>query len=267
MTADDKLTKKLQAENRELRRRLDEAEAEIKELNAGLSARITELENLNRELEAFNYMASHDLRRPLNNIFTSTQAVEQLCGDMLDEECMELLEIIRNGARNMSSLIGKLRSFSYSEHAEMNRAMVGLSDMARVVIADLRLKEPGRVVKLRIDEGVTVNGDPELLRLVLENLIENAWKSTASQEQATIELGSIEIDGRQTCFIRDNGPGFDMRDAEGLFLPFRRLPGSDVTGHGLGLATAERIIRRHGGKIWASAEPGKGATFFFTLGE
>lgn len=266
MTADDKLTKKLQVENRELRRRLDEAEAEIKELNAGLSTRITELENLNRELEAFIYMASHDLRRPLNNIFTSTQAVEQLCGDMLDGECMELLEIIRNGALNMSSLIGKLLSFSCTGNAELRREPVGLSDMARVAIAELRLKEPERAVKLRIDDGVVVNGDPELLRLVLDNLLENAWKSTVSQEQATIEFGSTDIDGKQTCYVRDNGPGFDMREAEGLFLPFRRLPGSKSAGHGIGLATVERVIRRHGGNIWASAEPGKGATFFFTLG-
>jgi PAS domain S-box-containing protein len=242
-------------------------EDEIIKLNSDLSARTSELENANRELKAFNYMASHDLCQPLNNIFTSSQAVELMCGSMLDEECKGLLRIIKNAAMDMSKLIGKLLKFSHSEHAELLRKKVDLSAMARVVTAALRVNEPERRVTFKIDEGVMVDGVPELLRMVLENLFDNAWKHTGKKEQASIELGATEIDGRPTCFVRDNGTGFDMQKAEGIFLPFKRLQGSDNTGHGIGLATVERIIRRHGGKIWALAEPGKGATFFFTLGE
>lgn len=243
-------------------------EAEIKKLNADLSARTSELENTNQELAAFNYMASHDLRQPLNNMFASSQAIELLCGNKLDEESKGFLQVIKKGAMNMSNLIGTLLRFSHSEHAELHRKMVDLSDMARVVTAGLRLTEPGRQVAFKIDEGLMANGDALLLRVILENLLGNAWKYTGNQKQATIEFGVMEMDGKPTFFIRDNGPGFDMQEAEGLFLPFRRLPGSDeFTGHGIGLATVEKIIRRHGGKVWALGEPGKGATFFFTLSE
>jgi PAS domain S-box-containing protein len=225
-----------------------------------------EIRRLNTDLSAFNYMASHNLRRPLNNIFTSSEAITLLCGDRLDEESKSLLQIIKNGATNMSNLIGRLLTFSHSEHAELHRKKVDLGDMARVILAELRLNAPGRRVQSKIAEEVTVNCDPDLMRVALENLFDNAWKFTGSLEQAVIEFGVMEIGGGPAYFIRDNGPGFDMEDAACLFQPFRRLPGSDYTGHGIGLATVKRIIRRHGGKIWAEAEPGKGTTFFFTLG-
>lgn len=245
-----------------------QAEEEIKKLNADLSARTAELENTNQELAAFNYMASHDLGQPLNNIFTSSRAIELLCGDRLDEENREFLHIIQNSAMNMNKLIGTLLRFSQSEHAELFRKMVDLSDMARVVAAGLKLNEPGRQVEIKIEKGLVANGDPELLQVVLNNLFSNAWKYTGNLMHGTIEFGSTEIDGRQTYFIRDNGPGFDMQEAKGLFLPFNRMWGVDkFTGHGIGLATVEKIIRRHGGKVWALGEPGRGATFFFTLGE
>ncbi|HXE96836.1 MAG TPA: ATP-binding protein [Dongiaceae bacterium] len=243
-------------------------EAEINKLNAELKVRTFELENANQELTAFNYMASHDLRQPLNNIFLSSQAIELLNGDKFDEESMGFLRIIKKGVTNMSELIGTLLNFSQTEHAELHRKMFDLSDLARLVVAALRLNEPKRLIKFNIDAGIKVNGDPALLRVALENLIGNAWKYTGKIKKATIDFGTMEIDGRTTYFVRDNGPGFDMQEAESLFLPFKRLQGSDgFKGHGIGLSTVERIIRRHGGKIWASAEAGKGATFFFTLGE
>ncbi|HXE95338.1 MAG TPA: PAS domain S-box protein [Dongiaceae bacterium] len=244
------------------------SEAELMQLNADLAARTAELENSNRELAAFNYMASHDLCQPLNNIFTSAQAIELMCVDKIDEESKNFLQIIKNGAMNMRNLIGMFLGFSQSEHAELHGKMVDLSEMARVITAGLRLSDSGRQATFKIEEGVKAYGDPELLRVVLENIIGNAWKYTGNREQATIEFGVMEMDGRKTYFIRDNGLGFDMREAEKLFLPFKCLHGSEeLKGHGIGLATVERIIRRHGGKIRALGEPGKGATIFFTLGE
>lgn len=244
------------------------SEAELKQLNADLSARTAELESSNRELAAFNYMASHDLCQPLNNIHTSAQAIELLCADKIDEESKGFLRIIKKGALKMRNLIDMFLRFSQTENAELHRKMADLTEMARVVTANLRLSDSGREVEFKIEEGLKVYGDPELLRVVLENIIGNAWKYTGNMEQATIEIGAMDMDGRKTYFIRDNGRGFDMREVEKLFLPFKRLQGSEkLAGHGVGLATAERIIRRHGGKVWALGEPGKGATIFFTLGE
>lgn len=242
-----------------------EAEEQIKKLNKVLSARTAELENANEALTAFNYTVAHDLKQPLNNIYTSSQVIEMLCGDKLDEESKEYLQIVKTSAINLSNLITTLLTFSHSDHTEPERKNVDLSTMAMVIGASLRLNEPGRRVTFKIDEGLTANGDPDLMQVVLDNLFGNAWKYTASLKQASIEFGAREMDGILTYFIRDNGPGFDMQEAEGLFLPFKRLSGSDCTGHGIGLATVERIIKRHGGKIWAIAEPGKGATFYFTV--
>lgn len=188
-----------------------------------------------------------------------------LCGRKFDKESKGLLKVIKNGAMNMSRLIETFFRFSHSKHTELRREIIDLSDMARVACAALRLNNPGRQVTFRIHEGMKVNGDPELMRVVLENLFSNAWKYTGDVEQADIEFGAMEIDNTLTYFIRDNGLGFDSQGAASLFLPFRRLSGSDKTGHGIGLATVERIIRRHGGRIWASGEPGRGSTFFFTL--
>jgi PAS domain S-box-containing protein len=247
------------------RKRCDD---EVKKLNVKLEARTAELESYNQNLAAFNFMASHDLCQPLNNVYTSAQAIELLCVDKIDEESKEFLQIIKKGSMNMKNLIGMFLRFSQSERADLNCKMGDLSEIARAITAGLRVSDPKRQVTFKIDEGVKVYGDPELLRVALENIIENAWKFTGNLEQAIIEFGTMEMDGRKTYFVRDNGRGFDMREAEKLFLPFKRLQGSEeLAGHGIGLATVERIIRRHGGKIWAVGEPDKGATFFFTLGE
>jgi signal transduction histidine kinase len=135
----------------------------------------------------------------------------------------------------------------------------------KAVAAEFELAEPEQRVTFRISEKLTAEGDAGLLRVVLDNLIGNAWKHAGCREGAVIEFGVTEVEGKPTCFVRDNGPGFDMAHADKLFVPFQRLPGTSVEGHGIGLATVERIVRRHGGRVWAESEPGKGATFYFTL--
>jgi signal transduction histidine kinase len=167
----------------------------------------------------------------------------------------------------MNQLIDTLLNFSRLAHAELHREPFDLSAMAHEIAAELEQAEPARRVTFRIAEGIPVDGDAKLVRVVMENLLGNAWKYTGAREEAVIEFGMADFDGKPAFFVRDNGPGFTMADAEKLFIPFQRLPGSDeFKGHGIGLATVERIIRRHGGRVWAEGEPGKGATFYFTLG-
>jgi len=242
------------------------AEEEIKRLNADLAARAAELEIANRELEAFNYTVAHDLRKPLTVVNGYCQALGELCGSKLDEACNGYLREAYEGTLRMNRLIDALLNFSRLAHVEPRRESVDLSAMAHLVAAELKLAEPERRVGFQIADGVSVDGDAALLRIVLDNLLGNAWKYTSTREEAVIEFGMTEIDGHPACFIRDNGAGFDMEYAEKLFIPFQRLPGAEeCKGFGIGLATVERIIRRHGGKIWAEGEPDKGATFWFTL--
>ncbi len=218
--------------------------------------RAAELQYANMELEAFNYTIAHDLRKPLAVVNGYCQTIRELCGDKLDEQCKEFLQKAYDGTLRMNRLIEALLNFSRMASCEIKPETVDFSAMAREI----------RRVTFAIAEGVSVNGDPSLLRVVLENLIGNAWKYTSMREDALIEFGVTDINGRPACFVRDNGPGFDMANAGKLFLPFQRLPGAEeFRGFGIGLATVERIIRRHSGRIWAGSEPGKGATFWFTL--
>jgi len=238
------------------------------QLKKTLETRAEELAEANRELEAFNYTVAHDLRNPLNLINGYYQIVMRACGDQLDEECKGYLQQAYQATLRMSKLISALLEFSRLSHSVLHRETLELSAMAQAVAAELRLGAPERSVDFRIGEAIVVEGDRELLRVVLNNLLGNAWKYTAMRDQAIIEFGVTEIDGQATCFVRDNGPGFDPVDAGKLFLPFKRLTETaESKGFGIGLATVERIIRRHGGRIWAEGEPGKGATFWFTLGE
>lgn len=168
----------------------------------------------------------------------------------------------------MGSLIEALLSLARCARAELKSEKVDLSKMAREIATRIRLHSPDRKADFRIEEDLQVEGDPTLLRIVMENLLSNAWKYTAKTERAVIEFGSSsELDRSDVFFVRDNGAGFDMRYADNLFTPFRRLHRQeDFAGHGVGLATVQRIIHRHGGRIWAHAESGKGATFSFTIG-
>jgi PAS domain S-box-containing protein len=239
---------------------------EIERLNTDLAARAAELESANRELEAFNYTVSHDLRKPLTNINSYCQVIQEMCGGSLGEPCQGYVQEIYEGTLRMNELIDTLLNFSQLMRNELNREPVDLSGIAKTVAAELQLTETGRRVSFRIAERMTAYGDANLLRVVLENLLGNAWKYTGAREEAVIEFGVAEIDGKQASFVRDNGAGFDMKYAEKLFIPFQRLPGADeFKGHGIGLATVERIIRRHGGRVWAEGEPDKGATFYFSL--
>jgi PAS domain S-box-containing protein len=227
---------------------------------------LLQLEETNQELDAFNRMASHDLRQPLNTIGTSCQALEMLCGDKLDDQCKKYLRIAYDRVRAMSGLIEALLNFSRLAHSQPKLEKINLSEMANSVYWELKLGDPDRRVTFKVPENLLAIGDPNLMHSVLQNLIGNAWKYTGKKEQAVIELGVTESDGQQVYFVRDNGIGFASADTGKLFTPFERLPGSEVyQGNGIGLATVDRIIRRHKGRIRAEGAPGKGATFYFTL--
>jgi light-regulated signal transduction histidine kinase (bacteriophytochrome) len=246
-----------------------ELEATLHELevaNHELETTNRELEAANRELEAFNHTVSHDLRSPLTGITGFSHVLLERHAGRLDEQCTEYIRHILHSAQRMDNLITTLLNFSRLSHCGLHRETVDLSRIANAVAAALRTNEPGRRVTFSIAEGITVAGDARLLRVVLENLFGNAWKYTGLQETAHIEFGSTEINGRAACLVGDNGPGFDMANADKLFRPFQRLHGAtEFAGHGVGLATVQRIVERHGGRIWAESAPGKGATFYFTL--
>ena len=243
-----------------------QAEERIEILNTSLAARAGELEATNRELEAFSYSVTHDLRKPLTVINGYCQVIKELCADSLGEQCRGFLDEIHSGTLRMNQLIDALLKFSLLTRGELHREKVDLSAMARELATELRLTEPDRRVTFKILDGVKVHGDAGLFRIVMDNLIGNAWKYTGKREEAVIEFGLTETGGMRACFVRDNGAGFNMADAERVFVPFQRLPGSgEYKGHGIGLASVQRIIQRHGGKVWAESEPDRGATFFFTV--
>jgi signal transduction histidine kinase len=254
--------KTLQAEIAERKR----AEQEVNKLNDELAARAAELEAANVELEAFNYTVSHDLRGHLTHINGYCSVLGELCADRLDEECRDYLAEMANGTLKMNSLIDTLLKFSLLSHADIKRKAVDLGEMAGNIIGGLRMTEPQRTATVTIAQGLKANGDPELLRVALENLLGNAWKYTARKEEARIEFGVTTIAGETVYFVRDNGEGLDMAHADKLFTPFQRLTGAEeFKGHGIGLATVHRIILRHNGWVWAEGKPGAGATFYFTL--
>jgi len=243
------------------------AEEKIEILNTNLAARASDLEAANRELESFGYSVTHDLRKPLTIINGYCQVLRELCADKLDEQCKSYIEEAYNGTLRMSDLIDALLRFSMLASKELRREEVDLSGVARSAAGELRLAEPERPVTLKIAEGIKVNGDADLLKIVLDNLLGNAWKYTKNRQDAVIEFGAAETADETVFFVRDNGIGFNMADAEKMFAPFQRLTvPAEYKGHGIGLATVHRIIQRHGGRIWAEGEPGKGAVFYFTLG-
>jgi len=236
-----------------------EAEEKIKKLNA-------ELEEANKGLEAFGYTVSHDLRTPLTTINLSCQVIMELCGSNINDQCKSVLQEICKTTERMGQLINSLLCLSRISRGDLNLATVDLSAMARVIAAELQLVHPERQAVFTIADGVTAYGDPDLLRLVMANIIGNAWKYTGKRETTVIDFGVTECDGERTYFIRDNGTGFDMNQADKLFTAFERLhKKSDFEGHGIGLATVQRIIHRHGGRVWAEGEVDKGATFYFVL--
>jgi PAS domain S-box-containing protein len=243
------------------------AAEEIEVLHTSLAARALELELANDELQAFSYTVSHDLRKPLTAVNGYCQLLLDVCSGTLSSDCRGYLDEIVSGAENMNRLIDTLLELSRVSHVEMNRQSVDLSALAVEVAAQLRASEPGRRAEFVISRGATDYGDPDLLRVVLDNLLGNAWKYTAQKHEARIEFGSAEIRGKRAYFVRDNGVGFDPECADRLFNPFQRLPGSErYQGFGIGLSTVQRIVKRHGGKVWAEGKRGEGAVFYFTVG-
>jgi len=227
-----------------------------------------QLETANKELESFSYTVSHDLRSPLTCINGYCQLLKDLCGESLDEQSKEFVQEIQEATDRMGQLITTLLNFSQLTRKEINRETVNLGKLAQTIALDLRLREPRRKVTLKIAEGGVVDGDAKLLRVVLDNLIGNAWKYSGKRAEAVIEFGILDEGREKVYFVRDNGVGFDMAYADKLFAAFERLHDSEeFEGIGIGLVTVQRIIQRHGGRIWAEGEVGKGATFYFTLGE
>lgn len=242
------------------------AEAKAQHL-AEVERKNAELEVANSELESFSYTVSHDLRAPLRAIEGFARALEEDEGHLLQDDGKRHLGRIFNATKRMNELIEDLLALSRVTRAEIVRRDVDLSEVARTVIADLRTRNPDRNVDVRIEDGLQVEGDQSLLRAVLENLLGNAWKFTAKTADVTIEVGAMDVEAERRFFVRDNGAGFDPAQAAQLFRPFKRLHSpKDFEGTGIGLATVRRIIVRHGGRVWAEAAPGKGASFWFTLG-
>lgn len=246
-----------------VRRKLEET---LQALHSDLLAHAAELEAANIDLEAFNYSVSHDLRGPLTVIAGYCDVVEDLYGSKLDDQCRGYIRTIQKTTMNMNHLINTLLDFSRVKDVEMRLDRVDLTKLAEEVAMKLRMKDPARRVTFRFAKEIMADGDASLLLVVLDNLIGNAWKYSGKQEETVIEFDVTEVDGQPAYFLRDNGPGFDMALADRLFLPFQRIPGTEVEGHGIGLAIVDRIIRRHGGRVWAESKPGEGTTFFFLLG-
>ncbi len=249
------------------------AEEQVRMLNEELERHITErtaeLEFSNRELEAFAYSVAHDLRAPLRSIASFSQALVEDCAEGLDATGRDYLARIEGGARRMAELIDGILSLSRINRTELVSRQCDLSAMARFIHEQHQALYPERTVRLIIQEGMVERGDPTLLRTVLENLLGNAWKFTREHPEARIEFGVEREDGGvRTYFVRDNGAGFDMAYRDKLFGVFQRLhTQKEFEGNGVGLATVQRIIRRHGGRIWGKGQPGGGACFSFTLNE
>ena len=232
-----------------------------------LAAEVAAHEATIAELETFNYTVSHDLKAPLRPMIGFAKALLEEAGGRLDAEHLDLLRRIEGSARRMSALIDALLAFSRSGREPIRPEPIDLSGVVRGVCDALAAEDPGRQVECAIQPDVSVAGDAVLLGIAVENLVRNAWKFTRTTARPKIEFAVRRARDRLVYVVRDNGVGFDVHAAKGLFKPFKRLhPASQFEGTGIGLATAERIVQRHGGAIWADAAVGAGASFFFTLG-
>jgi PAS domain S-box-containing protein len=249
-----------------------QAEQKILRLNAELEQRVQErtaaLESANREMEAFSYSVSHDLRAPLRSIIGFSNALVEDYSDKLDPEGARYLQYTHEAGLKMNRLVNDLMELSRATRGVLHQEEVDLSALATVLINELRERDPHRMVEALIEPGLVARGDEGLLRIALENLLSNAWKFTAQQTRARIEVGTSCQKGSRVFFVRDNGAGFSMAHAGRLFGVFQRLHSEqEFPGTGIGLATVRRIFTRHGGQVWAEAKIGEGATFYFSLPE
>jgi light-regulated signal transduction histidine kinase (bacteriophytochrome) len=225
-----------------------------------------QLEVANKELEAFSYSVSHDLRSPLRSIDGFSQALLEDYADKLDSSGQDHLQRVRRAAQRIAALIDDMLNLSRVARSAMRRELLDLSAIAKSIAAELREALPGRAVEFAIENDLTATGDSQLLHTAMENLIGNAWKYTSAHPSARIEFGKSQQNGKRPFFVRDDGAGFDPRYADRLFGAFQRLhTEAEFPGTGVGLATVQRIIHRHGGEIWAEGAVEKGATFYFTL--
>ena len=249
----------IQVRDAALQQAHDELELRIAERTRGLSAS-------NKELEAFAYSVSHDLRAPLRSIDGFSQALLEDYADKLDATAQEHLHRVRRAAQRMAALIDDMLNLSRVTRCELHREKLDLTAVARSIAADLQEADPGRRVEFVIESGLTAVGDPQLLRAAMENLLRNSWKYTSGHPTARIEFGRSKKKEKHSFLVRDDGAGFDPRYADRLFGAFQRLhTAEEFPGTGIGLATVQRIIHRHGGEVWAEGAVEKGATFYFTL--
>jgi two-component system sensor histidine kinase/response regulator len=246
---------------------LSESERAALELAETRAELVRDLEHKNRELESFSYAVSHDLRAPLRRIDSFSRAVLESQGNRLDEAGQRFLSRVREASQHMSQLIDDVLYLSRVTRADLREQEIDLSALAGLILSRLQESEPERSVEVKLRPGVVVIGDGQLLKIAMENLLENAWKFTAKESPSRIEFGTTQVSGEPTYFVRDNGAGFDMTYADRLFGPFQRLhPQGEFPGNGIGLATVQRIVHRHGGRVWAEGLLGQGATFYFTMG-
>lgn len=250
--------------------KLLDTRAEVERMNAALEARVAErtqqLEFANREMESFAYAVSHDLRAPLRSMSGFSQLLLETAPDSLDDKSKHYLQRILESGQRMSSLIDDLLNLSRIGRSDFVSRTTDLSQIATDIVTALRERYAPRDVAVEVAPGLKVEGDTRLLRIALENLLDNAWKYTSTTQTPQITVGTQQSDKGRVFFVRDNGVGFDMQYAGKLFAPFQRLhPDSEFPGTGIGLVTVQRIVARHGGHIWAEASPGSGACFYFTL--
>ncbi|MEI6174152.1 MAG: ATP-binding protein [Bacteroidota bacterium] len=238
---------------------LTEAQKQLQQTNEHLAI-------ANRDLESFSYTISHDLRTPLNYISVSTQLLKQKHEKEFNDEDNSYLDTILNTVRSMVDMISDLLQFSRSGNIKVDLQKVDLTDLSKKVIDWTRQDNPEREIRFMVEEGIYVSGDPSLLMVVMKNLLGNAWKYTSYTANPEIYIGTQPNETHTTVFVKDNGAGFNPNQAHNLFTPFVRLHSQDeFPGTGVGLSTVKRIVEKHGGKIWATGEVGKGATFFFTV--